>query len=56
MWIKPLAALLVFLAASPIPAQAEEHHRALPPAAGPVEVQMGFNLLNITDGGSAAEN
>ena len=50
-----LAALLLHLAATTITAQAEEFLRALPPAEGPVEVLMGFNLMNITDVGEKEE-
>ena len=55
MWKKLLAALLVYLAATSIPAQAEEFLGARPPGDGPVEVLMGFNLVNITDVGEKEE-
>ena len=55
MGIKPLAALLVYLAMTSTPSQAAEFLRAPPPRDGPVQVLIGFNLVNITDVGEREE-
>lgn len=55
MWKMPLTAFLLVLVTTLIPAYAEESLHGLPQATGPVEIQMGFNLLNITDVGEKEE-
>ncbi len=55
MKAKPLAALLACLAMIFVPAHADENLEAPPPGAAPVEVLMGFNLMNITDVGEKEE-
>lgn len=53
--IKVLAILLVGLASLPTPAHADEFLRGQPPGERPLEVLMGFNLVNITDVGEKEE-
>ncbi len=54
MWKKMLAAVLACLAVASAVAQ-EEHLTGLPPGDRPLEVLMGFNLVNITDVGEKEE-
>ena len=50
-----MAALAWFLVAAPVAASAEEVLSGPPPGDRPVEVLMGFNLVNITDVGEKEE-
>lgn len=55
MWKKMLTVLLAHLAATSIAARADESLRAPPPGDDPVEVLVGFNLVNISDVGEKEE-
>ena len=55
MWKKLLTQLLVVFAAYSMPVAAEENLGGPPPGDKPIEVLVGFNLLNITDVGDKEE-
>ena len=55
MWRSVGAALIVFLAGAAASAAAEESLSGQPPGDRPVQVLMGFNLVNITDVGEKEE-
>ncbi len=55
MWKQVLVAVLAGLAATVTVAQDEVYRGGLPPGDRPLEVLMGFNLVNITDVGEKEE-